>query len=95
MVKGIFIFMVGLGSNGYLVTNAPCLNGVTITNIINSMGHPSSDSVGLLMMDDNVHIQGTNVILQVHRDNSNPAGNGLIFWVDHIVFTYDVILLLS
>jgi hypothetical protein len=27
MVKDLFIFMFGLKSNGYFVTNAPCLNG--------------------------------------------------------------------
>jgi hypothetical protein len=26
MVKGLFIFMFGLRSNGYFVTGAPCLN---------------------------------------------------------------------
>jgi hypothetical protein len=56
MVKGLSIFIVGFGSNGYFVTDAPCLNGVTVTNVINNMAYPSLDSVRLLMMDDSVHI---------------------------------------
>jgi hypothetical protein len=27
MIKGLFIFMFAIGSNGYFVIGAPCLNG--------------------------------------------------------------------
>jgi hypothetical protein len=87
MVKGLFIFMFGLGSNGYFVTGAPYLNG-------GSVGHPRSDSVELLVMDGAVHIWGTGVILQIPRYITNPVENGLKSSVDHLVLSYDMIFLL-
>jgi hypothetical protein len=42
---------MGLGSNGCFVTNAPCLNGGHSYGFLNSVGHPRSDSVGLLVDD--------------------------------------------
>jgi hypothetical protein len=66
--------------------------GVKVTDIISSVGHLRLDSVGLLMMDGSIHIRGTDVVLQDHRDNANPVRKGLIFWVNHMVLSYDMIL---
>jgi hypothetical protein len=41
-----------------------------------------------------VQIWGTSVVLQVHRDISNPAEKWLIFWVDHMMYKYNMITLL-
>jgi hypothetical protein len=68
--------------------------GVTVTDVISSVDHPRLDSVGLLMMDSSVYIQGTSVVLLVPQDNANPIGNGLISWGDHMVLSYDMIILL-
>jgi hypothetical protein len=94
MVNGLFIFMFGFGSNDCFMTDAPCLNGIMVTNIICSMSHSRSNSVGLLMMDGSVHIRGTSIILQVLQDSRNSAKKGLISWVDHMKLTYDMTLLL-
>jgi hypothetical protein len=67
---------------------------VLVTDVISSVGHPRLDLVGLLMMDNSIHIRGTNVVLHVPRDSINPSGNGLKSWVDHMVLCYDLILLL-
>jgi hypothetical protein len=37
---------------------------------------------------------GTGIVIQVPRDNVNPAGKKLISRVDHMVLSYDMILLL-
>jgi len=66
--------------------------GFTIMDIIHSVGHPRSNSVELLMMESSVHIWGTNVVLQVPRDNANPTEKGLISWVDHMELNYDMML---
>jgi hypothetical protein len=59
--------------------------GFIVMDFISSMGHPRSDSSdGLLMMDNSVHIQGTDVILYITCDNANPAGKGLISRVDYM-----------
>jgi hypothetical protein len=58
---------MGLGSCGYFVTGTLGLN-ITVTDVISSMGHPRLDSVRLLMMEGNMHIRGTDVVLQVLRD---------------------------
>jgi hypothetical protein len=60
--------------------------GVTVTNIISSVGHPRSDLVRLLMMDGIVHIQGIGVVLEVPPDSANLARKGLMSWVDNIVW---------
>jgi hypothetical protein len=67
---------------------------VKVTDVISSVCHPRLDSIGLLMMDDSIHIRGTGVVLQVPWDKANPARNGLISWADHIELKYDTILLL-
>jgi hypothetical protein len=51
MVKGLLIFMFGLGSNGCFVINAPCLNGGHGYSFARSVGHPRSDSAMLLVYD--------------------------------------------
>jgi hypothetical protein len=79
MVKGLFVFMFALGSNGCFVNGAPFLNEVMVTDIISSVGHPRSDLVKLLMMNDSINIRGTGVVLQVPWDTTNPAGKGLMF----------------
>jgi hypothetical protein len=38
---------------------------------------------------------GTNIVLQILRDSSNPAGNGLISWLDYMVLRYNMIILLQ
>jgi hypothetical protein len=51
MVKSLQCVMIGLRSNGYIVTGAPCLNGGHNYGFASSVGHPRSDSVGLLVYD--------------------------------------------
>jgi hypothetical protein len=43
--------MMGLGSNGCFVTDAPCLNKGHGYDFASSVGPPRSDSVGLLVND--------------------------------------------
>jgi hypothetical protein len=43
--------MMGLGSNGYFVTGTSCLNKGHGYSFASSVGHPRSDSVGLLVYD--------------------------------------------
>jgi hypothetical protein len=54
-----------------------------------SVGHPRSVSVGMLLFDVMRTYPGTDVVLQVPRDNVNPIENGLISWVDHTENSYD------
>jgi len=42
------------------------------------VGYLKSDSVGLLVYDNMRNIRGISVVLQVSRDNANPAWKGLI-----------------
>lgn len=63
-------------------------------DVISSVGHLRSNSVRLLMMNNSVHIRGTSVVLQVHRDSANLAEKGLISWVNHMELNYDMIILL-
>jgi hypothetical protein len=45
--------------------------------IISGVGHPRSDSVVPLMLWTVMYNgRGTNAVLQVPQDNTNPAGNG-------------------
>lgn len=46
-----FIIMLGIGSNGCYVTDAPCWNRGHSYKFASSVGHPRSDSVGLLVYD--------------------------------------------
>jgi hypothetical protein len=74
--------------------------GVIVTNVISSVGHQSLDSVGLLMIDGSLHIWGTDVVLQVPRDNANPPGKWLIskpygieLWHDSLIIAYIISIL--
>jgi hypothetical protein len=40
------------------------------------------------------NILGTGALLQVPQDNTNPAGKGLVSWVDHVVLNYDTFFLI-
>jgi len=64
-------------------------------NVIHSVGHLRSDSVRLLIMDGSVHIKGTDFVSQVLQDNVNLAGNGLKSWVEHMVLSYGMIIVLQ
>ncbi len=59
------------------------------------VGHPRSDLVKLLMMNDSINIRGTGVVLQVLRDSANPVRKGLISWIDHVKLNYNIILVIS
>jgi hypothetical protein len=59
---------------------------VTVTNVISNVGHRSSDFVGLLVIDNSVHIQGIGILLQVPQDSANPAGK----WVNILGRPYRV-----
>jgi hypothetical protein len=65
-----------------------------VTDVISSVGHLRSDSVGLLMIEGSLHIRGIGVVLQVPWDSANSIGNGFISWVDHMVLSYDMIRLI-
>jgi hypothetical protein len=66
------------------VIGAPYTDDGHNYDIISGMDHLGSDSIGRLMMMVHGNIYGTGIILQVTRDITNPAENGLISWVDHI-----------
>jgi hypothetical protein len=68
---------MGLGSNGCFMTGATLMGGYYMTNIISGMGHPRLDSVVLLVLYLVAYnIWSTSVVLQVPRDNTNPAEKG-------------------
>jgi hypothetical protein len=95
MLKYLLYIMMGLWSNGYFVTRAPCLNEGHDYERYSQRGHLRSDLVGLLIMDGSVHIKGTDFVSQVLQDNVNLAGNGLKSWVDHMMLSYGMIIVLQ
>jgi hypothetical protein len=50
--------MTGLGSNGCFVTGSPFINGGHGYGFASSVGHPRSDSVGLLVYDSMSTLSG-------------------------------------
>jgi len=66
-----------------------------MTLLIYSIGHLRSNFVGLLVYDNSVHIRGTGVVLQVHQEIANLAEKWLISWVDHMMLSYGMIILLQ
>ena len=78
------VLYAGFGYNGFM-TKAQPINGHYKTNIINGVGHPRSDSVMPLELCTVVcNSWSTGIILQVPRDSTNPAENGLKCRVDYI-----------
>lgn len=53
---------MSLRSNGYFVIGAPFMNGVYGYGFASSVGHPMSDSVGLLVYDGMSIISGASVL---------------------------------
>jgi hypothetical protein len=65
----------GFGSNGFVTKVQPFLmNDHYRTDIISGVGYPRSDSVMLLVLCTvTCNGWGTNIVLQVPRDSTNPA----------------------
>jgi hypothetical protein len=91
--RGCFDVMMSFGSNNCFVIGALFTNGGHGYDFTSSVGHPKSNSVGLLVYIWRYayNIRGTDVVLQVHRDNVNPTDKGLISRIDHIDNNYDFI----
>jgi hypothetical protein len=70
--------VIGLASNGFRNRCSHCLMvGHYKTYITSSVGQLRSDLVGLLVLWTVAYNgRGTNILLQVPRDNANPAENG-------------------
>jgi hypothetical protein len=86
--------MMGFESNGCFVTNAPCLNRGNSYSFASSIGHPMSNSVGLLVYDDMRTYPGHLCCITCPSGQRQPARKRLISWVEHMELNYDVILLL-
>ena len=68
---------MGLGSNGYFVIGVALTGNHYKLDIISDVGHLRSDSVvPLVLCMVAYNIWGTSVVLQVPRDNANPAEDG-------------------
>jgi hypothetical protein len=91
IVKSLWYVMIGLRSNGYLVTSAPCLNKGHSYNFVSSVGHLKSDLVGLLVYDGTCTYLGHRCCItgpSGQRQAANHAKNELISWVDHVELYY-------
>jgi hypothetical protein len=62
VVKGLFLCLA-LDSMVVFMIGTPCLNNGRDYGYFSSMGQPRLDSVGLLVYDSRVHIQGTSIVL--------------------------------
>ena len=68
---------MGLGSIGCFVASAYLMGGHYRMDLLSGVGHPRSDSVmPLVLFTIAYNIQSIGVILQVSRDNTNPAKKG-------------------
>jgi hypothetical protein len=67
---------MGFGFNGYFIANTALTSNHYRTNIISGVGYSRSDSiVSLVLCMVAYNIRGTGVVLQVSRDNTDPAKN--------------------
>jgi hypothetical protein len=67
---------MSLRSNGSFVTSAALKGGYYKRDIISGVGHSRSDSVVQLVLWTVAYdILGTNVVLQIPRDNANLVEN--------------------
>jgi hypothetical protein len=69
--------MMGLGSNGYFVIGAPCLNGGHGYGFASIVGHPRSDSVGLLVYDGMRTYQGHRCCITDPPGQRQPCQEGV------------------
>ena len=71
------VYYMSHGSNGCFVTSTALMDGHYVLDIINSVGHPRSDSVVPLVLCTVVYnIQDIGVVVQVLQDSANPDENG-------------------
>jgi hypothetical protein len=77
MITEIYDYvMMGLVSNGYFVTDAPCLNGGHGYDFASSVGHSRSNSVGLLVYDGIHTISGV-LVLYYKSLETTPTLSGM------------------
>jgi hypothetical protein len=68
---------MGLGSNSCFMSDATLTSSHYKTDIISGVGYLRSNSIVMLVLYTVVYnIQGTGVVLQVHRDSANLAKKG-------------------
>jgi hypothetical protein len=69
--------MMGLGSNNCFVTGTPYLNGGYDYGFTSSVGHPRSDSVGLLVYDSMHTYQGHQCCITGPSRQYQPCKEGV------------------
>jgi hypothetical protein len=73
----ICVCYMSLGSNGCFVAGVDLMSSHYRTDIISNVGHPRSNVVmSLVLCMVACNGWGTGIILQVPRDNANPAEKG-------------------
>lgn len=65
------------------------------TVVISGVDHLGLNPVRLLVMDNMWQHLAHQCCTTVIRDSANPPDKGLIYWIDHIEYDYDMFTLLS